>query len=191
MSEAERFRPDEILRHLVEAGVQFVVIGGLAAQAHGSTSLTRDLDICFARDRDNLERLAGVLRDLAAVRRGLSADAPRMPPLDVRTLRSASLLTLETRFGSIDLLAQPDPGLDFESLDSRAEAAEVAGVPVRFAGLDDLIAMKRAAGRPKDRVELEILGALREEIDRRSGRSDRHPDGRSDRRPGRSPRPQR
>lgn len=179
MSEVDHFRPDEILRRLVDAGVLFVVIGGLAAQAHGSTSITRDLDICFARDRENLARLADVLQDLAAIRRGLPPEAPRMPPLDARTLRSASLFTLDTRFGSLDLLAQPDPGLDYETLLARSEAAEVAGVPVRFAGLDDLIAMKRAAGRPKDRVELEILGALREEIDRRS-----------DRRPGRSRRPE-
>ena len=177
MSEAHRFQPQEILRRLVDADVQFIVIGGLAAQAHGSTSLTRDLDICFARDRANLDRLAAVLQDLAAIRRGLPADAPRTPPLDPRTLRAASLFTLETRFGPFGLLAQPDPGLDYEMLLPASEEAEIAGVRVRFAGLDDLIAMKRAAGRPKDRIELEILGALREEIDRRGAqrRSPRPP----------------
>ena len=167
MSEAHRFQPQEILQRLVDADVQFIVIGGLAAQAHGSTSLTRDLDICFARDRANLDRLSAVLQDLAAIRRGLPADAPRMPPLDPRTLRAGSLFTLETRFGPFYLLAQPDPELDYETLLRASEEAEIGGVRVRFAGLDDLVAMKRAAGRPKDRVELEILGALREEIDRR------------------------
>ena len=173
MSEAERFRPQEILRLLVDAGVRFVVIGGLAAQAHGSTSVTRDLDVCYSSDRDNLDRLAGVLRDILAIRRGLPADAPAMPPLDVLTLHATSLLTLDTMFGPFDVLANPDPGFDYGTLLPGSEEAEIAGVHVRFAGLDDLMAMKRAAGRPKDRIELEILGALREEIDKRGRRPKR------------------
>jgi hypothetical protein len=167
MSEEPIFRPDELLRRLVDAGVKFVLVGGLAAQAHGSTSLTTDLDICIARDPENLHALAGVLADVSAIRRGLPPDAPPMPPLDARTLRAGSLFTLATRFGDFDLLANPDPGFDFATLSEGAVAANTAGVRVLAAGLDDLMAMKRAAGRPKDRVELEILGALREELDRR------------------------
>ena len=78
------------------------------------------------------------------------------------------MFTLSTRYGDLDLLAHPDPRLDFEQLVGRAIAVEILGAEVRVAGLDDLIAMKRAAGRPKDLIELEILGALREEIDRRA-----------------------
>ena len=167
MSESSLFRPDEILRRLLDAGVRFVVVGGLAAQAHGSTSLTTDLYICYARDGANLGALASVLDEIAAVRRGLPPDSPRMPPLDARTLRAGGLFTLTTRFGDFDLLADPDPGLDFETLVRSAIPATTAGVQVLAAGLDDLMTMKRAAGRPKDRVELEILGALREELDRR------------------------
>ena len=66
------------------------------------------------------------------------------------------------------LLADPDPGFNFDRLLPAAVPATTAGVRVLAAGLDDLMAMKRAAGRPKDRVELEILGALREELDRRT-----------------------
>jgi hypothetical protein len=168
MSELERFRPDVILRSLVDHGVRFVLIGGLAAQAHGSPSLTGDLDICYARDGENLTRLAAALEELAAVRRGLPADAPRMPPLDTRTLRAGGLFTLTTRAGDFDLLATPDPGLDYERLKASAVTTTVAGHPVTVASLADLIDMKRAAGRPKDRIELEILGALREELDRRA-----------------------
>jgi hypothetical protein len=167
MSEEPIFRPDEILRRLVDADVKFVLVGGLAAQAHGSTSLTNDLDICYSRDPDNLRALAGVLVDVMAIRRGLPADAPTMPPLDARTLRASSLFTLSTRFGDLDLLANPDPGFDYASLVVAAIPATTAGVRVVAAGIDDLMAMKRAAGRPKDRIELEILGALREELDRR------------------------
>ena len=170
MSERSVFRPDEILRRLVDGGVRFVLVGGLAAQAHGSTSLTNDLDICYARDADNLAALASVLVDVAAIRRGLPPDAPAMPSLDIRTLRAGSLFTLTTRFGDFDLLSNPDPGFDYEGLASTSVPAVSAGVAVRAAGLDDLMAMKRAAGRPKDRIELEILGALREELDRRAGR---------------------
>ena len=173
MSELRLFEPQEILRRLVEEGVRFVVIGGLAAQAHGSPSLTRDLDICFDRDADNLQRLAKVLSDVAAIRRGLPADSPRMPPLDAHTLRAASLFTLATRFGDFDLLASPDPGLDYQGLITNAVRYPVFGVDVRIAGLSDLMAMKRAAGRPKDLIELEVLGALREEIDRRGRQGSR------------------
>ena len=169
MSEERRFDPGELIRRLVVAHIDFIVIGGLAAQAHGSPSITRDLDICIPRDPTTLQRVAAVLQDIAAVRRGLPVDAPPMPPLDARTLRSASLFTLDTAYGPLDLLAAPDPGYDFEILRRSAVSMEFLGMPLLIASLDDLIAMKRAAGRPKDRVELEILGALREEIDRRPG----------------------
>jgi hypothetical protein len=167
MSELRRFQPDVILHALIVHDVRFIVVGGLAAQAHGSPSLTGYLDICYARDGDNLARLAATLEEVAAVRRGLPADSPRMPPLDVRTLRAGGLFTLTTSAGDFDLLANPDPDLDFERLRTTAVSTTVAGQPVLVASLDDLMAMKRAAGRPKDRIELEILGALREELDRR------------------------
>ena len=166
MNERRDFEPDELLRRLVAAGIRFVVIGGLAAQAHGSPSLTADLDIVPSWDRENLRRVADVLADVAAIRHGVPAGSPPMPPLDERTLLAGSLFTLTTRFGRFDLLANPDPGLDFELLAAGAGTGEIDGVRVAIASLDDLIAMKRAAGRPKDRVEVEILGALREEIDR-------------------------
>lgn len=167
MSEQQEFHPDRILEVLVRHGVHFVLIGGLAAQAHGSPSLTGDVDICYSRDRDNLERLAAALSELSSVRRDLPPDSPRLPPLDARTLRAGGLLTLTTRFGNLDLLAAPDPGFDYGHLLEHAFAIEVLGADVRVASLNDLIQMKRAAGRPKDRIELEILGALREELDRR------------------------
>lgn len=167
MSELERFQPDVILRALIGHGVRFVVVGGLAAQAHGSPSLTGDLDICYARDGENLTRLAATLSELSAVRRGLPPDAPRMPPLDARTLRAGGLFTLTTTAGDFDVIATPDPGFDYDRLVASAVSTRVAGEQVLIASLADLIDMKRAAGRPKDRIELEILGALREELDQR------------------------
>jgi hypothetical protein len=88
--------------------------------------------------------------------------------VDARALRAGDVFLLRTRFGDLDLLARPDPGLDYATLARHAISAEILGVVVQVASLDDLIAMKRAAGRPKDRIELEILGAVREEIDRRA-----------------------
>jgi len=167
MSELKRFQPDVILGSLLAHGVRFIVVGGLAAQAHGSPSLTGDVDICYARDAENLINLAATLAELAAIQRGLPPDTPKMPPLDARTLRAGGLFTLTTSAGDFDLLANPDPDLDYERLRTTAVSTTVAGQPVLVASIDALIAMKRAAGRPKDRVELEILGALREELDRR------------------------
>lgn len=166
MTEAARFRPDRILETLARHQVRFVLIGGLAAQVHGSPSLTRDLDICYDRGPGNLARLAAVLAELVAVRRGLPVDSPRLPPLDARTLRAGGLFTLSTAAGDFDLLADPDPGFDFERLRSTAIEATFAGHRVAVASLDDLMEMKRAAGRPKDLIELEVLGALRAEIER-------------------------
>ncbi len=164
MSEHPLLRADQILKTLLDADVRFVLIGGLAAQVHGSPSLTGDVDICFALDGVNLHRLSGALGSLAAVRRGFVEGV--QAPIDHRALRAGDVFTLSTRFGDLDLVAHPDPRLDFEQLVERSIAVEFLGVEVRVAGLDDLIAMKRAAGRPKDLIELEILGAVREEIDR-------------------------
>jgi predicted nucleotidyltransferase len=165
MSEHPLLRADQILKTLLDAQVRFVLIGGLASQVHGSPSLTGDVDICFALDGDNLHRLSDALASMAAIRRNLEEGI--IAPIDHRALRAGDVFTLSTRFGDLDLLAHPDPGLDFETLWSRSIAAEIFGMEVRVASLADLIDMKRAAGRPKDRIELEILGALREAIDRR------------------------
>jgi predicted nucleotidyltransferase len=165
MSEHPLLRVDMILRELLDADVQLVLIGGLAAQVHGSPSLTADVDICFALDDENLDRLAGALGALVAIRRGMAPGVAA--PIDARALRAGDVFTLSTRYGDLDLLAHPDPGLNFEALASRSIRAEILGVEVQVASLEDLMAMKRAAGRPKDRIELEILGALREELDRR------------------------
>ena len=168
MSEHSLLRADEILRTLFEEGVKFVLIGGLAAQVHGSPSLTGDIDICHSLDRANLERLDRALERLVAIRRMMPAGIES--PVDLRALRTGDVLTLTTRFGNLDLLAHPAPNLGYDRLRTQSIEASIFGIAVRVASLDDLIAMKRAAGRPKDRVELEILGALREEIDRSEGR---------------------
>jgi len=160
-----RFDPVHILRRLQAHGVRFVLIGGLAGKAHGSPTLTVDIDVCYARDRDNLERLAAVLGELGAALRGAPPDLPFHP--DRWTIERGDMFTFVTDYGDLDILGTPSGVAGFDDLDANAVEAEVDdGLVVRVASLDDLIRMKRAAGRPKDRVELEILGALRDELDR-------------------------
>ncbi len=159
MDEWPRFRPGELLQQLVANGVDFVVVGGLAAVMHGSAAITRDLDITYAPDQENLDRLGQALVGLGARLRGVTDDVPFIP--DGRTLNRTRILTLATPDGSIDLLAQPDGAPIYARLRERAWRAKLAGVEVRIASLDDLIAMKKAAGRPKDLVAVEELEAIR------------------------------
>jgi hypothetical protein len=157
------FDPLAAIRALHAGRVQFVVIGGIAARLLGSPTVTADLDICYARDRDNLERLAPVLLDLGATLRGAPADLPFVP--DARTLAAGDHFTLSTSAGDLDLLGTPAGVAGYEQLRRGAERLDVDGMEVLVASIDDLITMKRASGRPKDLVELEILGALREELE--------------------------
>jgi predicted nucleotidyltransferase len=159
LAEWPDFRPAALLRRLREGGVDFVVVGGMAAVALGSAQITRDLDITYAADAENLERLGRVLVDLGARLRGVAEDVPFVP--DGRTLRHTQILTLDTAEGPLDLLAAPDGAPGYAELRERAEVGIVSGVEVRVASLDDLIAMKRAAARPKDLVAVEELQAIR------------------------------
>lgn len=148
-----------LLRRLAQADVDFVVIGGIAAVAHGSPQITQDLDIAYADDEPNLERLGAALVELGARLRGVTDDVPFVP--DGRTLRHTRVLTLDTPDGPLDLLAEPDGSGGYARLRANAVEAHVSGVTVRIAGLEDLLAMKKAAGRPKDRIYVEELEAIR------------------------------
>lgn len=153
------FRLGELLRRLVDGEVDFVVIGGIAAIAHGSPQVTQDLDIAYATDETNLERLGSVLVELGATLRGVTDDIPFVP--DGHTLRRTRMLTLDTSEGPLDLLAEPDGASGYSGLRANAIEASVSGATVRIAGLEDLLAMKKAAGRPKDRIYVEELEAIR------------------------------
>lgn len=142
-----------------------MVIGGIAATFQGSTTITRDFDICYSRDRTNLERLTSALRELNARLRGVDLDVPFQ--LDAASLRNGLNFTFKTKHGDFDCLGDPGGGFDYELLRRNADQMDVAGRKVMVASLDDLIAMKRAAGRNKDRIEVENLSALREVRDKR------------------------
>jgi predicted nucleotidyltransferase len=153
------FHLTTLLRRLDAAAVEFVVVGGIAAVAHGSPQITQDLDIVYATGDDNLRRLRDVLLDLNAKLRGVADDVPFVP--DSRALAQLRLLTLDTDEGRLDLMVQPDGSKGYDQLLAGSIEAIVGGVVVRVAGLDDLIAMKKAAGRPKDRIYVEELEAIK------------------------------
>ena len=157
------FDPLGILRVLDDNGVRHVVIGGIAGATHGSPTVTGDLDVCYARDDGNLDRLATSLRELGARLRGAPDD--EVFPLDGPTLAAGDHFTFTTRLGDLDCMATPAGVTGYDELRANALDVSLDGLKVAVASIDDLIRMKRAAGRPKDRVELEILGALRDELE--------------------------
>ena len=163
MSERE-FDPLRALETLNRHGVRYVLIGGFAGKLHGSPALTVDIGICYARDAENLDRLVAALRELNPVLRGADDRLPFR--LDARTIRNGDSFTFVTDAGDLDILGTPTGTGGYEQLARTAVRMDLGDVSVDVASLDDLIAMKRAAGRARDRAHLEILGALRDEIDR-------------------------
>jgi hypothetical protein len=157
------YDPLRALRVLTDHQVDFVVIGGFAGRLWGSPTVTNDLDVCPDWDAANLERLAAALIDLDARLRDVPEDVDF--PLDARSLANGANFTFATAAGGVDVLAAPAGGFDYESLHRAAHAMELGGVTAQFVDLDDLIAMKRAAGRPKDRIEVEVLQAVRDELE--------------------------
>ena len=154
------FDPRPLLGVLVRHEVRFVVIGGIAASLQGSTTITNDFDICYARDHENLKRLVRALTELAATLRG-----PREPVafrLDARTLNAGLNFTFDTKYGPFDCLGSVAGSFDYEQLRRNSDLMNLVGTNVSVASLDDLIRMKRAAGRNKDLIEVENLSALRE-----------------------------
>jgi len=149
------------LRALTEHGVRFVLIGGWAAKLQGSPSVTADVDICYARDQANVERLASALASFDVRLRDVADAVPFW--LDARTLLAGDTFTLASSAGAIDLIGSPAGSGGFDALASRADTLELDDLRVAVACVDDFIAMKRAAGRPKDLIEVEVLGALRDE----------------------------
>lgn len=154
---------------LADAGVDFVVIGGVAAQIHGSVQLTFDLDVAYRRSDENLARTADVLDALNARLRGAPGDVPFR--LDARTLKAGANFTFDTDHGSLDMLGDPAGAPSYERLHGDSVARDIEGRTVRFASLDHLIAMKTAAGRPKDQIAVAELKLLADEIRRRERES--------------------
>lgn len=159
------FDPLRAIRTLADHSVRFVLIGGFAGRLHGSPTLTNDLDLCYARDPANLRALAAALRSLRARLRGAPDGVPFV--LDARTLAAGDHFTFQTDAGALDCLGTPSGISGFDQLARAAVRMDLDGLVVDVASVEDLIRMKQAAGRPKDLIEVEVLGALRDEIEER------------------------
>jgi hypothetical protein len=154
------YRPGALVQALVDGGVDFVIVGGVAVVLQAMPRFTKDLDICYATSQDNLDALGQVLVRLTARLRGIPESVPFVP--DGHSLRRTQILCLTTPVGDIDLLVNPDGAPDYETLRERASVMELSGRRVRIASIEDMLAMKRAAGRPQDLVDIESLEAARE-----------------------------
>lgn len=154
--------PLPLLRFLHERGVRFIVIGGIAGVLQGSPLLTQDLDICYARDLDNLDALSIALREIGAYLRGAPPGLPFVA--DGEVLRNGMNFTFTTTMGDLDCLAEP-AGADFGSLMPNALSMDIGGVEVLVSCVEDLIRMKEAAGRTKDMAAVPYLKELLREIE--------------------------
>lgn len=159
------FDPVGLFKLLQDHKVDFVVIGGIAAAIHGSPSVTQDLDVCYSLGPENLEKLAAALKAGEAKLRGAPDDLPFQ--LDAATLLAGDHFTFSTKFGDFAILGNPVGSGGYDGLKSTAQLVDLEDIEVPVASLDSLMQMKRASGRAKELYELEILGALRDEIEKR------------------------
>ena len=158
-------QPQPLLQALARHGVDFVVVGGLAGLAHGSAYPTYDLDVAYSRDRANLQRLADALKEIGVTLRGAPTNLPFQ--LDAQSLANGANFTFDTSFGSFDILGDVAGIKSYEELRLRSKEERIAGVEVRVASLDHLIAMKRAANRVKDQLMALEYVELADEIRKR------------------------
>lgn len=154
---------EQLLAALSDAGVAFILVGGVAARAHGSARITQVVDVCYSRNPENLDRLVSALAPFQPYLRG----APRGLPFEwsAATLKAGLNFTLTTTGGDIDLLGEITGGGRFEDLAPHSITVTLFGRETLLLDLPWLIHVKRAAGRPKDLEVIAELEALLEERD--------------------------
>jgi predicted nucleotidyltransferase len=152
-----RFNPAAILAALERHGVGYVLIGGLAANAHGVRRTTRDVDVIVERTPANLERLAAAAAELDVGSPVIDSRMQELDPLDPADLGRAANVSLDTRDGELDVMNEAQGAPPYELLARRAVVVEVFGTRVPVASIDDLIALKDAAGRDVDRRDIADL----------------------------------
>jgi len=154
-----------ILEALVEADIDFLVIGGVAVGFHGYVRATKDVDVVPSPDPANLERLAGLLKELDAEIEGAEDfAADELPnPLEPKALGLGGNWVLRTRLGRFDIMQWIGDDALWEKLSPGAVDAEVGALKIHVIGYDDLVALKQAAGRPEDLADLRRLSQARNE----------------------------
>jgi hypothetical protein len=153
-----------LIERLADGGIEFIIVGGVAGTVHGSGRSTSDLDVVYRRSPENMARVVRMLGPLSPYPRGAPPGLPFT--FDDRTMGMGVNFTLNTSLGWIDLLGEITGGGAYEALLPFTEEGEVHGRTCRYLNLDKLIAVKRAAGRPKDFEAIAELELIREERDR-------------------------
>jgi predicted nucleotidyltransferase len=155
---------DKLLPLLVNGGIEFILIGGVAGNIHGSARLTFDVDVVYNRSKANFEKISELLQPLTPYLRGAPPGLPFK--LDLPTLRNGLNFTLTTKLGDLDLLGEVVGGGTYKELLPHTFTVEAFGVKFKCVDLPTLIKLKTAAGRPKDLESIAELQALLEESER-------------------------
>lgn len=150
----------EILSALKQHNIQFVFVGGQAAVARGSAYVTLDVDLCYARDEENLENIVNALSPFHPYLRGADKNLPFI--FDARTLKMGLNFTFCTDIGDIDLLGEISGIGTYEDVLKFSETMEIYGMDCKVLTIDGLIKSKEAAGRQKDEAVIKELRALQE-----------------------------
>lgn len=153
-----------VCRTLGEHGVQYVLIGGIALNLVGVPLVTLDVDICYEASQTNTRALVRALGLLGAV--PVDADNRPLPaPIEARAMQLHDTFLFVTEAGRVDCRRIPDGTAGYDDLARTAIPLDLDGVPVQVPAIQDMVRMKTATGRPKDRIALELLGALGDVLD--------------------------
>lgn len=152
-----------LLRCILDADVDFILVGGVAGNVHGAARSTFDVDIVYRRSPENVQRLVAALAPINPYLRGAPPGLPFV--FDAATVVRGLNFTLRTSLGDIDLLGEITGGGSYERLLPDSEPIRIFDMTMQCVTLSALIRLKRAAGRPKDLEAIAELEALREERD--------------------------
>ena len=156
-----------LIRKLSQGNVEYIIVGGAAAIGHGSARLTSDLDVVYRRTEENISLLVGTLAPLKPYLRGAPPGLPFQ--WSDETVRKGLNFTLVTTLGAIDLLGEITGGGAFENIRPHSVTLKLYDTECLCLGIEWLIKVKRAAGRPKDFEAIAELEAILEERQRLKG----------------------
>lgn len=148
-----------LLEKLTTAGIDFVLVGGLAAVTHGSAYATYDVDVSYERSPENVRRLVKLLKTIKATLRGAPPNLPFL--LDEKSILMGMNFTLQTTLGDLDLLGEMSGIGNYSEAKKYSEPLDLYGLKIHVLSLDGLIKTKQAVHRPKDMMHLKELEAIR------------------------------
>lgn len=152
---------EKLISVLSKAEIEYIIVGGAAATAHGASRLTEDLDIVYRRTTENISRIVFALNEHRPYPRGAPSGLPFI--WDAQTIKNGVNFTLTTSFGAIDLLGEITGGGNYNDLLPDSVKLQIFGFDCLCLSLEKLIHVKRAAGRPKDFEAIAELETIMEE----------------------------